>query len=390
MELYVLDFEFRRIALVDWYESLVWTERFNAFGDFELRIVANTNTIAILQSGYWLAMQGSYRVMQIRRVQNQTDADGRKILTVTGRSMEAILLDRVAIPNLSVTKESEGWNFEKSPVGICRQIFQDICVTGVVSSKDIIPNVGVDNPPWPSNIPYSTTPIKVKLNPTTVYDAIRELCVAYSLGFRLLRLNDSKFLSWDVYSGSDRTTSQVLLPPVVFSPQLDSLSDINELQTIEDTKNVAYVIGESSTVEVYADDGITNHAGLGRNVLLVDASDITTADFTNVPEAMKARGKMELALRKAYLGFDGVVRQDSQYLYQKDYFLGDLVEVRQETGATNIMRVSEQIFASDQEGTRMYPSLEKVTFVDVGTWMAVQADQRWLDLSADVTSWSQS
>lgn len=36
MELLVLNTTFESIAVVDTYESLIWTDRYNAYGDFEI------------------------------------------------------------------------------------------------------------------------------------------------------------------------------------------------------------------------------------------------------------------------------------------------------------------------------------------------------------------
>lgn len=389
MELFILDDLFRRITLIDTFESFIWTERFQAEGDFEMKLASNRTNKSIFKVGSWVSMNKSYRVMQIRKVVDVTEADGQAYLRVSGRSLEGLLRDRVAMQSFYVGEPPEGWKLEKTPVEIARQLFHDVCVTGILNVKDIIPNVTEGVPPWPSNLPYSTTPVSAMVSPTNLYDAIVQICGTWEMGFRLLRLNDDINLSWDVYSGSDRTSGQSLLPAVIFSPQLDNFSNISEVLTIEDTKNVAYVLGAAKVLEVYPEDAPPTISGVNRNVLIVDAKDINAIDFPNVDAALTQRGLEALAAHRSFQGFDGEVRQDSGYLYQRDYFLGDLVELRQGTGSSNTMRVTEQIFVSDGEGERMYPTLQIQQYVDLGSWFARDPTQNWVSLDANPTTWSQ-
>lgn len=57
--------------------------------------------------------------------------------------------------------------------------------------------------------------------------------------------------------------------------------------------------------------------------------------------------------------FDGEINERSALRYGIDYDLGDLVELRNEDGFTFTRRVTEQIFVSDKEGERSYPTLSE-------------------------------
>ena len=231
-------------------------------------------------------------------------------------------------------------------------------------------------------------PITVDLEPQTVYQAITDICNVWSLGFRLLRNFDQSQLYWDVYAGNNRTTSQKVLPPVVFAPELDNLQNTTELKSIESAKNVAYVYSPAGFLAVYTADVDTTVSGFDRRVLVVNANDIT-ADNTNVQGALLQKGKEELAKNRATQAFDGEINQNSQYKYQRDYYLGDVVEMRNVDGVSNEMRVTEQIFVSDKEGERAYPTLELNVFISTGSWLSWQGNQQWFDLDADPAAWAE-
>jgi hypothetical protein len=102
---------------------------------------------------------------------------------------------------------------------------------------------------------------------------------------------------------------------------------------------------------------------------------------------MIQRGVSELAKNRQTYGFDGQLSEISQYQYGVDYFLGDLVELRNVDGAVSNMLVTEQIFVSDKQGERSYPTLSVYQFVMPGTWFSEVPSQHWADLP-DTDHWA--
>jgi hypothetical protein len=195
-------------------------------------------------------------------------------------------------------------------------------------------------------------------------------------------------MHWDIYAGSDRTSGQTILTPVIFSPQLDNLQNTKELVTIDKAKNVAYVFSPNGFEMVYAFGVDPTVEGFDRRVLMVDASDITSTSTSDVPSALIQRGKEQLSAARIYQGFDGQISQRSQYVYGRDYNLNDLVEMRNIDGVTNDMRVTEQIFVNDATGFRSYPTLSTNIFIATGSWLSWMNNKHWFDLDADPTTWS--
>jgi len=370
MELYTLDSLFRRREIIGpaQFESLVWAERMRAFGDFKLSIfptLANKNRLV---EGVRLASDFSKRVMVIETVEDKENAEGVRLLYIQGRSLEAILLDRIARISMDDLTTTPKWVLTGTPGDIVRQIFHDICVEGLLDEADIIPLVieGSISPEY--TIPEPTDEITVELDLMTVYDAIADICNKYDMGFRLLRDGDTSQLYWDVYMGSDRTSAQTDLEAVIFSPDLDNLHSTSELSTTALYKNVCYVWSPVGVEVVYALDIDPDTEGFERRAMFVKADDITDTDPLVASARMIQRGKEELSQHRQLKAFDGEIDPRSRYKYQSHFWLGDFVEVRSETGAANTMQVTEQIFVSDKEGERSYPTLTLNKFITPGSW----------------------
>lgn len=389
MELYTLDSLLRRDTVIDQYISLVWTERFKSFGDFELDIYADYSNRSLFKTGTLLAMNKSYRVMRIETVEDDVTEEGAKILKITGRSLEVLLMDRVAKQSLTDLTTSPTWDITDVPAAIMRKLFHDICVTGILSPYDIIPGVSEDTFMPASTIPEPIDPIKVSIEPVSVYDATVQIADTWILGFRLLRQSDTGQLYYDVYSGTDRTTAQTAVPPVIFSPGLDNLQNTKELITIEPTKNVAYVFSPAGFQMVFPNGVDETISGMDRRVLVVNASDVTTDAYPttdDVTAALTQRGNEELAKNVTVQSLDGEISQHSQFVYGKDFNLGDVVEMRSDDGETNNMRVTEQIFTSDDTGEKSYPTLTVNTFITTGSWLSWLNNKTWEDMAAEVVT----
>ena len=382
MELYTLDALLRRENVIDRFESLIWTERFQEFGDFQLDIVSTAANRNLLKVDTWLAMNESHRIMRVESIEDGNDSENRRVLTVKGRSIEAILLDRVAKESLSNLTTSPRWIITNPPATVARKIFHDICVTGILDPNDVIPFIVEGSFLSPSTIPEPIDPITVELEPVTVYDAIKNIGDVWNLGFRMLRNYDMSQLYFDIYTGSTRTSAQNVLPPVIFTPELDNLQNTKELTSIDQTKNVAYVYSPAGFQMVYAIGVDPDVEGFERRVLVVNASDITDEN-PDVASALIQRGNEELAKYRVYQAFDGEISRSSQYKYGTHYNLGDIVEMRNLSGVTNNMRVTEQIFVSDREGERSYPTLSLNTFINTGSWLSWLNNKVWSELTTE-------
>lgn len=378
MELYILDSLLRRETVVDRFESLIWTERFQTIGDFELQIYSNIDSRNLFKEGAQVACNESHRVMTIETIEDTRDDEGRAILKIRGRSLEAILEDRIAGNRNALTTTTSKQTYTGTPVAIADKLFTDACVTYPFTSWDKIPfyTSGTFYPA--DTIPAPTESITHEIEVVNLYEALRDVCTAYDLGFRLVRQYDTSKLYFDVYTGNDRTARQTVLPAVIFSPELENLKNTTEFTTIEKSKNIAVVYGPANRVIVRPADVPEDVDGFDRRTMIVKVDSIPEG-VTDVMAYLTTRGQEELAKSRGYMAFDGELRQDSSYKYGVHYEVGDLVTIRNENGWANDMRVTEQIFVSDREGDRAYPTLSVNMFVNPDSWLAQGITVHWED-----------
>jgi hypothetical protein len=382
VEIYVLNSLLQHIEVIDEFISFIWTERFKKVGDFQLVMNATSANRRKLPTGTRLAIEKSKRVMTVETIEDSTDAEGVATLTFTGRSLEYILDNRLARGALADLTFTPKWVLEGTPTEIARQIFHDVCVTGVLDAGDIIPGVNESSIFPEDTIDEPTDEVVVEIEPTSVLNAESNLADIYDFGFRLVRDTDTQ-LYFDVYMGSDRTTRQAILPAVVFSDDMDNLANSTELTSIALYKNVAYVLSPAGHEIVYPDDVDPEIEGFERNVLIVKADDIAVDDL-DASAKMIQRGKNELAKARRFTAFDGEIARPSNYEYGVDFHLGDLVETRRKSGGMTTMQVTEQIFVQDSEGERDYPTLTVNTYITPGSWLWWPINEVWEDVDEEM------
>lgn len=77
MELYVLNQNYEKIAVIDYAESIIWTKRYCETGDCEIYLPAETDTLAILKKGIYYSARTDrqiscrYRRSRLRRTKKK-------------------------------------------------------------------------------------------------------------------------------------------------------------------------------------------------------------------------------------------------------------------------------------------------------------------------------
>jgi hypothetical protein len=280
-EWYTLDDQLRRDALIEDFESFIWTERYSAFGDFQIVTKTTYNARQQLVPDTLMGMKGSDRIMQIKTVSDDTDDQGARKLTVTGKSIEAWLDDRVAFGVIGGTGNNPGWTVTGRPADVIRSMFNLICVQCILDPNDTISYYVNGTISQPGDIPEPDSSITVVAQPDTLYNTIKQVADTYGIGFRFVKNQDLGQIYFEVYMGSDRTTGQENNTPIIFDQQLDNLVKPSYLTSTELIKTVAYVIASNGAVVVYATDADPDASGSDRRVLLVNSSNDTPA--TAVP-----------------------------------------------------------------------------------------------------------
>ena len=95
MELLILNTKLESDSIIDTYKSLIWTDRYSAYGDFEVYTSATMNVLRQVKKGYYLWNRDSEHTMIIEDIEIQSNAEFGNDIAITGRSLESILTRRI-------------------------------------------------------------------------------------------------------------------------------------------------------------------------------------------------------------------------------------------------------------------------------------------------------
>lgn len=353
MDIWVLDKTLEANDIVDTFNSLIWTDRYDEYGDFEIYTSVTDQALSLLQMDYYLQSRSSEHVMIIEEVLIDTDPENGNSVTITGRSLESLLSRRIVWTQTLLD-------------GSVQDCIKKLLDENVISPKDV--NRKIPNFVFETSAEKAVTEPKITAQFTgdNLYDVISEICRLTGLGFKVT-LNDKKQFVFKLYAGADRTYAQTENPYVVFSPKFENIANSNYLESKKEYKNVALVAGEGEGAERKT-TSVGEESGLERRELFVDARDISTTTEDNVTlsdeeykKQLAQRGDEKLAESVAAQSFEGQVEMTKMFEYGKDFFIGDIVQIANEYGMESRARISEIVTAIDTQGTVTYPTLSTVT-----------------------------
>lgn len=394
LEIYLLDDNYRRTGVVDIYESLIWTERYNELGDFEIVVPDNRVNRQAFVKDRLITIPLSKRVMWVRVIETETDDDNKQVLRVTGPSIERLLADRpLLLSRGGALPEAVTYTDSGTALAVTQKMFNNICVTGTAGTEFRLDNY-TSTSTTPQGDLYnaaSADVITVEFGITDLYTGIQQLATDYGIGYRLVlqeadAMGREVKLNFMAYMGNDRTIQNGSLKPVIFDRGLDNLLGVKEVVSNDSHKNAALIITKNKTALILGDGAVLDGVDTKLKTIVVDATDITTAIGTTLDTQINVRAQMELAKYRETFTLDGEISQTSQYVYGRDYNLGDLVLVRSASGATNQMRVTEQIISSDSSGITAYPTVSLISTVTPGTWYSYPPSTKWTSIPSS-TSW---
>lgn len=348
MDLFVLDQNLEAIAIVDTYNSLIWTDRYQECGDFELYRSISKELLEYIKQDYYLVNNESEHTMIIEKLLINSDPEEGNHITVTGRSLESILERRII------------WGL-KTISGNLQNGIKTLLEENIISPKD--PDRKIDNFVFEESTDPAITELGIDAQYTgdNLYEVIKKICVERGIGFKVT-LNDQKQFVFKLYAGVDRSYEQVERPHVVFSPSFDNIVDSNYIESKSSLKNVTLVGGEGEGSErKYVTVG--SESGLDRRELFTDARDISSdvGDGRVLTEAeynaqLEQRGKEDLAENTDVVSFEGQAETSRMFVYGRDFFNGDIVQVADEYGHETQARVLEIITSEDEQGRSVYPT----------------------------------
>ena len=405
MEIFILDALLRPIDVLDEYISFIWTERYAEMGDFELITLSTPANRRRFVADVMISIPDSKRIMRVNKIEEKDDEENGITLTVKGFDLSFMLQQRVIATKhsgeLVATTYFAGW----TPRQLMDLMVRLICVPASgqqISPGDTIPflNDYVTTPGslYPTSNITEPAPegIVWKQKIASLHSAITDLCKAYDLGYRLYKDPGSSKLYFEGYNGVDRTSEQTEFPPVIFSSDMNNLQSTTEYSNNEGHYNVVVAIYEypnpdeealykTLTIhEIVSDPQLAfSSGGFDQKTKFISITQLPNGmTIEDAPKYLIQLATEELTRTKPSYLYDGEIDQNSDFVYERDYFLGDIVEVRGNNGGAAFMRVVEQIIKYDANGKSSYPSLLTKESITPGTWRSWKYDVDWEDMGS--------
>lgn len=344
--------DFAPVGIIDVFESLIWTDRYYAAGDFELYTSMSADMVTLLSQTKYFAIRESEHMMIIESLEIKSDVETGSKLLVKGRSLETILEKRIVwsqtILSGNLQTEIQRLLTENAinPTDASRKITK---LTFQASVDPAITDLLIDGAQYTGDY---------------IYDVISTICEVYNIGFKITLTDAGNFL-FELYSGEDRSYNQVDNPYVIFSPTFDNLINSDYFLSDAMQRTVTLVAGEGEGIDRVT--GVVEAPGgagteLLRRELFTDARDLSsnTTEGTLTPEEYQAlltqRGVETLAKNVVITTFSGQFDTSKTFIYGTDFFMGDLVQVENEYGHEAISMVIELIFSENATGVATYPT----------------------------------
>lgn len=342
--IYVLDKDYKAVGVIDFASSIIWTTRYYEAGDFEIYTLATQKAINLLQEGFYLIRSDCDMVGIIENISLTTDAENGNWLTVTGRDAKSILQRRIVWSQTNL--------YGTAANGIITLLNRNI-ISATEERK--ISNFTAT----PPNSSIFTDRLEKQITGDNLYEAISAICQEFHYGFKVT-LNEGIF-NFELYKGTDRSVTQTANPHVVFSPQYDNFLSSNYDFETSNYGNVALVAGEGEgTARITQTVGTAT--GLNRYEVYVDSrntssneGEITESEYTNL---LIAEGNQVLAEKIKTETYEGTINSGRTYEYNQDYFLGDVITVKNEFNMEKDVRIIEVIESLDENGLTITPSFE--------------------------------
>lgn len=389
MQLYTLDgTSFLPNGYIQGYSSLIWTERYLSPGEFEL-VTAEPEILSKLPPGTLLCIQESAVIMMVDTVNLRQNEAGYPESVVTGRTIDAILDERVIWGPHGASMVTPRYYTSKDIALVClwgvivnatvNDVINTTARPSVLATGSYIPNVIVTD-----SAPISTELIqKFTLQMGAASQVIRDFLGNEFLGIRTMRpgLSSEPFkvvsvnttngaskgtiskvpafeyikARLDVFKGVDRTRGQTAVTPVVFVAAAGHLINV---EILDSDKDFATTLIISTPATTYASNTVYAKPppGFNTKVRYFDGSSLVEdLDLIDADQVIDSVTKRYWADHSGRAILDGDVSDLIPYQYGLDYFIGDLVTL-QYNNLNQTVWVSEYTRAQDKDGERAYPT----------------------------------
>lgn len=329
------------------FDSLVWTERYQTAGEFQLIVKDDISILTALPLDTLISHTDTKEVMIVENHEIDRDNKKKLVVTVSGRSFETFTENRLTTGS-STSLETGGVVNVEAVTGTSENIAADLITTAFTPVPDQIPNISVSIVVRVVDTTYSQV-----LKRGEIYARLLEYLQLGNYGIKIIRpVVAGSPMTFVIHDGLDLTET------VVFIAQNEDLDNAKYFWSKRGSKNYATVAAKNFVHEYRQRDLLSDVTGLDRRRLYVEASDLEGAYvFGSTDGVVASRAQNELSFHPQITLLQGVVSKTAKSKFKINYDIGDLVTVFGEFGVSQPMRVTEHILTKDSAGIQGYPSL---------------------------------
>ncbi len=359
----------------------IWIERFREPGEFTFTGAPTKHLRDALAIGTMISHTDTKTVMIVEDHEINETRGQDPVLTITGRDATAFLEQRIATdddqgfePSAADGSASPYTMPEASPWSqAIRLLNQQISATANRTTF-ILPHVSVVNQ-------FPTTPADKVAHPDWFDQDEREIkrgplgaaviAILHEIDGGLLVERPVKVWEKEIYSPHDNMWFIVKRgidrkKEVQFSYESGDIETARYFWSDKSKKNAAYVAARYQGKYVQ----VVGNSGWNRRVSLVDANDFNInpgeAGWAGVAQQQKLdamltrRGNVRIRRAKSTELVEATISRSNQYVYRRDYHIGDEVWVTGNYDVSKAMRVSEFAETEDETGEFGFPTLSTI------------------------------
>lgn len=360
MELYILNDNFEKVAVIDEVNSLVWKKCFNDVGYCEIYTLFDKNLLDVLQKGFYITRQDDDMVCQVVKITIETNVEQGDFLIVYATDIKSILNRRIIWNDI---------NFSGRACDFIKKIINDNIINPKTSARQIT-NFIFDDSNF-TDVEFNKI-VNYATKKDNVLNTIMQVCNDYGYGFKITLDENNNFV-FKLLHRIDKSKKE-LNEYVEFSSDFSNLISTNYEETDEEYKNAVLVGGEKQdNNQKFV--SVSNASGLDRRELYQDSGvSKTYTDDSGVEhtytddeyeEVLKNVGKVALSNNRRKQSFTGEVDTIDNYVYKKDYNVGDIVKVKNEYGLENEATIVSVIESEDiDNGYECEPQFEYIEIIE--------------------------
>lgn len=353
LPLRIIDLNFNLIDEITKYESLQLTRKWHEIGEIELKINRYIRGVNQLTKDRIIFPNNQlHKVYQIKHREIELDEKGKETENwiIKAKPLKSWLTQRLILPPDGKSNDVINDNAET-----VMKHYVDLCAVNPVDVKRKIPNLVIAPDQKRGDV----------INRSARFDVLSDEMTTISqlsgLGWNISVDIKNKQFVFDVVEGVNRVATQRDNPPVIFSPEFNSLKSMGYTESYLDYKNMAYIAGQGEGVVRRVITIGDTASGLDRYELFVDARDVeevtqedgtdesgmpTTVDVprpvADIEADLRDRGNEKLDEHKQEIYMEGQILTKSPFVYERDWDLGDMVTIQnKDWGITMDARITE-------------------------------------------------